>query len=116
MSILDCHTHLPALGHGVGNGGGRDLRLEGGVNDSWWDERFMCVLTHTHARGVWGYLPPGKFGKLDALRLLLAEATFGPKWHYSYHCYLYIFACMTLICIDVHMAVAEEPKLQSFQC
>ena len=31
---------------------------------------------------------------------IASEATFGPKRHYSY---LYVFACMTLICIDIHM-------------
>ena len=31
----------------------------------------MCVLMHAHATGVWGYAPPGKFCRLDALRLLL---------------------------------------------
>ena len=35
----------------------------------------MCVLTHAHARGVWGYAPLGKFCKLDAA----SEATFWPK-------------------------------------
>ena len=34
-------------------------------------ERFVCMHKHAHARGVWGYAPPGKFSKLDALRLLL---------------------------------------------
>ena len=57
----------------------------------------MCVHKHAHAREVWGYVPPGKCCKLVA-----SEATFGLKRHYSYHCYLYVFACMTLICIDVH--------------
>ena len=47
------------------------FEIGGGVNNSWWDEQFVCVLTHAHARGVWGYLPLGKFCKLDALRLLL---------------------------------------------
>ena len=42
----------------------------------------MCK--YAHARGVWGYAPPGKFCRLDAL--IASEATFGPKRHYSYHC------------------------------
>ena len=34
-------------------------------------EHFVCVHKHAHARVVWGYTPPGKFCKLNALRLLL---------------------------------------------
>ena len=29
------------------------------------------VRKHTHATGVWGYAPSGKFCKLDAMKLLL---------------------------------------------
>ena len=31
----------------------------------------MRVYKHTHVRGIWGYVPLGKFCKLDALRVLL---------------------------------------------
>ena len=31
----------------------------------------MCVHKHANGRGVWGYARPGKFGKLDALRVVL---------------------------------------------
>ena len=58
-----------ALGTGNNNlkGGGRHLRLGGGGGG----RSVVCVRKHAHARGVWGYAPPGKFCKLDALRVLL---------------------------------------------
>ena len=47
---------------------------------------------------------------------IASEATFGPKRHYSYHCYLYVFACMTLICIDAQWAwpLLKSPNLRVF--
>ena len=62
----------------------------------------MCVRKHAHARGVWWYAAPGKFVQIRCSEIA-SEATFGPNRHYSYHRYLYVFACMTLIRIDVHM-------------
>ena len=59
------------------NGSRRHLRLWG---------RMICVRVYKHA-----HAPPGK---LDALRYIASEATFGPKRHYSYHCNLYILICM----------------------
>ena len=75
----------------------------------------MCVRKHVHGRGVWGYVPPGKFCKLDALRLLLRPllAQTGTT-------------VIIVICIRIRMydsnsychavAVAEESKPLSFQC
>ena len=64
----------------------------------------MCVRKHAHARGGGGSggMSPRKILQIRCSEIA-SEATFGPKRHYSYHCYLYIFACMTLIRIDVHM-------------
>ena len=47
------------------NGNGRHLKLGGG------NCMLVCVCKHTNAMGVWGYVPPQKVCKLDALRVLL---------------------------------------------
>ena len=48
------------------------------------------------ARWVWGYALPGEFLRIRCSEIA-SEATFGPKRQYNYHCYLYVFAYMTLI-------------------
>ena len=63
----------------------------------------MCV--RTHARGVWGYAPPGK---LDALRLLLRPLM--AQSGTTVVSYLYFFTCMNDLYRRPH-AVAEESKL-----
>ena len=68
----------------------------------WWWKTLMLG-------GVWGYAPPGKILQIRCSEIA-SEATFGPKRYCSYHCYLYIFACMTLIRIDVHMPLLKSPN------
>ena len=68
----------------------------GGANDS-------CACISTHMLGGVGVCSPRKILQIRCSKIA-SEATFGPKQHYSYHCYLYVFACLTLICIDVHMS------------
>ena len=77
------------------NGGGRHLRLGGG-------EQFVCVPCHismacvsTHMLWGVGVCSPRKILQIRCSEIA-SEATFGPKRHYSYHCCLYVFACMTL--------------------
>ena len=53
-------------------GGGRYLRLGG--------QRVWCVLTHAHARGVWGHAPP-EFFFLIRCSEIASEAIFVPKYH-----------------------------------
>ena len=34
----------------------------------------VCIAKHGQARGVWGHAPPGKFGNLQPLKLLLVAS------------------------------------------
>ena len=56
-------------------------------------ELFVCVRKHANAGGgdleVWS---PRKILQIRCSESA-SEATFGPKRHYSYHCYLYVFVC-----------------------
>ena len=75
----------------------------------------MCVSKHAHDRGLWVYAPPGKFCKLDALRLLMRpllaqSGTMSVRLGmYDSNLYRHPHAMQL-------MAVAEESKLLSFQC
>ena len=53
----------------------------------------MCVRKHAHARGVWGYGPPGKFLQIRCSEIA-SQDTFGPNRHYSY--------CIIVICASSH--------------
>ena len=70
------------------------MRLGGGGGGGGGGGRTICV--RAYARGSGGMLQ-------IRCSEIASEATFGPKLQYSSHCYLYIFTCMTLIRIDVHM-------------
>ena len=54
-------------------------------------QRFVCMCKCTHGR----VCSPRKI--VIRHSETASEATFGPKRHYSYHCYLYVFACVTLM-------------------
>ena len=69
----------------------KTMRL-GGAND-------LCACISMHMLEECGGMLPQEISCSE----IASEANFGPKPLYSYHCYLYVFACMTLICIDVHM-------------
>ena len=63
------------------NGGRRHLRLGGGGGANY---LYACVSTH-----IGGMLLQGNFEIRCSESA--SEATFGPKRHYSYRCYLYVF-------------------------
>ena len=93
----------------LGEGGG------GGGNDS-----CVCISMHVPGGGVWGYAPPGKFCKLDALRLLLIMR---PLLAQSSTKLSLLSVCLHMYDSNLYrrphamrVAVDEGSKLLSFQC